>query len=219
PCQRALAASFRQAAQRGLGIGHQHAQHAVHIAVVEGETGALQLIVFSEDLLGPGHIARRPFEFNGIGAQIDGNVQTAFQHVQIFIPGAEQGLYVGTDLNTFLHSVAGACLLPTLMVRHDSWGGMTSPSKPSAARQIPPGARHFHTLHGQTILVSGNGTSRGCSPRGASNCHYVLKVLSLLEGVNAKAREGVPRKPLPSAFFCTLTSLSRRNRLYAACWR
>jgi len=26
--------------------------------------------------------------------------------------------------------------------------------------------------HGPTILMSGGGTSRGCSPRSASNCHW-----------------------------------------------
>ncbi len=52
--ERALPSGFGQSAQRGLGIGHQHAQHAVQVAVVEDVAGAVQVIVVGEDLLGAG---------------------------------------------------------------------------------------------------------------------------------------------------------------------
>ena len=79
--QRALPARFRQPTQRGLGISHQDAQHAVQISIVEGETGTLQMIVVGKNLFGPSHIARCSLQFDGIGAQVDGDVQTVFQHV------------------------------------------------------------------------------------------------------------------------------------------
>src|SRR2546426_285676 len=64
--------------QSRFGIGHQHTQHAVQVAVIEGESGALQLIVIGEDLLGASHISRCALEFDGIGFQIDGDLQTVF---------------------------------------------------------------------------------------------------------------------------------------------
>ena len=103
--KRTLPSGFGQSSQRGFGIGDQHAQHAVQVAVVEGVAGALQLVVVGEDLLGAGYVARGSFEFNGVGSQVDVDVQAVFQHVQVFVAGAEQGLDVGADFNTLLHSV------------------------------------------------------------------------------------------------------------------
>jgi hypothetical protein len=69
------------------------------------------LIVIGEDLLGAAYISRCALEFNGIGFQIDGDVQTVFQHMQILIARAEQGLNIRTYLDTLFHSVV-ALFLP-----------------------------------------------------------------------------------------------------------
>ncbi len=121
--QRSLSACLGQTPQRGFGIRHQHAQHAVQVAVVEGVSGALQEIVIGENLLGPGYVARCPLQFDGVGPQIDVDVQPIFQHVQIFVSRAEQGLNVVADINTLLHSVAGA--FPPVV-----WDGHPRPAGP-----------------------------------------------------------------------------------------
>ena len=63
--------------------------------------------VVGKDFLGTRHIGRGAFEFDGIGAQVNGKVQAVFQHMQIFIARTEQGLNVGADLDAFLHAVSG----------------------------------------------------------------------------------------------------------------
>jgi len=123
PAQRALAASVGKATQGRARVRRQHTQHAVQVAIVEGVSRALQMVVIGKDLLGPGNIAGRTLQFNRIGAQIDVDVQTVFQHMQVFIPGTEQGFNVRSNLNALLHSVlahpslAGYALLATLMLR------------------------------------------------------------------------------------------------------
>ena len=63
------------------------------------------MFVVGEDLLGPRHVTRRAFYFDRIGSQIDADVQTVFQHAQIFISRAEQGFDIRTYFDTLLHSV------------------------------------------------------------------------------------------------------------------
>ncbi len=106
--ERALAPSFRQAAQRSFGVGQQDAQHAAQIAVVEGVSGALQMVVVGKDLLGPGDVAGRAFQIDGIRSQVNIDVQAVFQQAQILVARAEQSLDVGTDFNALLHSEFGA---------------------------------------------------------------------------------------------------------------
>ena len=102
--KRPLASGFGEAAESDVRVAHQHAQHAVEVAVIELEAGLLQLIVVGEELLGAGYVAGRAFDFDVIGAQVNVDVQAVFEHVQVFVARAEQGLDVGTDFNTFLHS-------------------------------------------------------------------------------------------------------------------
>ncbi len=64
----------------------------------------MQMVVVGEQLLGARHVAGRAFQVDAVGAQIDVDVQAVFEHVQVFIAGAEQGFEVRADLNTFLHS-------------------------------------------------------------------------------------------------------------------
>src|SRR6185369_2736591 len=77
--------------------------HAVQITVIEGETRPLKLLIVGKYLLGACHIFSFAFQVNGVGTQVDGDVQAVFQDMQVFIPGAEQGLDIRADLDTFLH--------------------------------------------------------------------------------------------------------------------
>ena len=100
----ALASSFRQTTQCSFWVRHQDAQHAVQIAVIKSVPGALQVAIVGKDLLGPGNIAHCPFQFDRVGSQVDGDVQTVFQHMQVFVPGTEQGFNVRSNLDALLHS-------------------------------------------------------------------------------------------------------------------
>ena len=104
----ALTSGFGQATQRHLGIGQHDAQHAAQVAVVEGVSGALQVVVVGKNLLGPGNVAGRPFQVDGIRSQVDIDVQAVFQQAYILVARAEKSLDVGTDFNALLHSVFGA---------------------------------------------------------------------------------------------------------------
>ncbi len=63
-----------------------------------------KVVVVGKELFGAGHVARRALDFNVIGSQVDVDIQAVFEHVQIFVAGAEQGLDIGTDFNALLHS-------------------------------------------------------------------------------------------------------------------
>src|SRR5205085_11407785 len=104
PAKRTLASGFGQTAQSDIGIANQHAQHAVQIAILKLESGPMQLIVVRKYLLCASDIAGRTFELNVLGAQIDVDVKTIFQHVEVFISCAEQGFDVRTNLDALLHS-------------------------------------------------------------------------------------------------------------------
>ena len=97
-------ASFGKSLESCLRISHQHTQHAVEVAVIEGMPGALQLIVVGEHLLGAGYVARGSFQFDGVGAEVNVDIQAVFEHMEIFIAGAEQGLDVTCEFNIFFHS-------------------------------------------------------------------------------------------------------------------
>jgi len=46
-----------------------------------------------------------------VGSQIDVDIQAVFQHMQIFVARAKQGLDVRAEFNAFLHSGLWRCLL------------------------------------------------------------------------------------------------------------
>ena len=99
-----LASRFDQSSKCRFGIRNQHPQHAVQIAIVEDLTAALQLIVIGKNLFGASYVARGSFNFDGVRAEVYIDVQAIFQHMQVFVTGAEQGLDVRADFNTLLHS-------------------------------------------------------------------------------------------------------------------
>src|ERR1043165_2118301 len=68
------------------------------------------MLIIGKHLFGAGYIFGFAFQVNAIGAQVNGDIQAVFQHVQIFIAGAEQGFDVWADLNTFLHLESGTRL-------------------------------------------------------------------------------------------------------------
>jgi len=70
------------------------------------------VIVIGKDLLGAGNIARSSLEVDGIGSQVDIDLQAVFKQAQIFIPRAEQSLDVRADLNALLHLDFGVGALP-----------------------------------------------------------------------------------------------------------
>ena len=101
--ERALAAGFGEPAQTGAGIGGHHAQQGAEIAVVELVAGALQVVEVGKHLFGARDVARRAFNLDRIGLQVDGYAESILHQVQVFIAGAKQGFDLGADVNIFLH--------------------------------------------------------------------------------------------------------------------
>src|SRR5207244_3711057 len=95
---RARLRRFRQPAQRRGLVSHHHAQQASEITIVEGVPGFAQVFEVGKDLLRAGDVLRRAIYADGIRIHVDGDVQAVFHDVQIFVAGAEQGLYVWGDL-------------------------------------------------------------------------------------------------------------------------
>ena len=62
-----------------------------------------QVLVVGENLLGARKIAGRAFEENVVGAKVDGDVQSTFEQMKVFIPGTKQGLQVRSDLKLLIH--------------------------------------------------------------------------------------------------------------------
>ena len=63
------------------------------------------MVVIGEDLFGAGNITRRTFQVDGIGSQVDIDIQAVFQQAQIFVSRAEESFDVGADFNALLHLV------------------------------------------------------------------------------------------------------------------
>jgi hypothetical protein len=59
--------------------------------------GLAQMLVVGKKLFGAGHVAGRAFQFNAVGAQVDIDVQAVFQHVQILVARAKQGLDIRAE--------------------------------------------------------------------------------------------------------------------------
>jgi hypothetical protein len=61
------------------------------------------VVVIGKNLLGKRHIAWSPFQVDGVGSQVNIDVQAVFQQPQILVPRAEKSLDVGGDFNALLH--------------------------------------------------------------------------------------------------------------------
>src|SRR5580693_6100160 len=113
------------------------------------------MFVIGEDLLGAFDSTGGPVKFDGIRAQVDGDVQAVFEDVQVLVPGAEQGLNMRSDFDTFLHSVLASASVRRVQVL-DGWircgrGGVCS---------------------AKSRLRCGGEARRNARSQGASNCHY-----------------------------------------------
>ena len=71
---------------------------------------SLQLIVVGKHLFYAVDVRRRAGNFDRIGAQVDGHVQTIFQQAQVFVAGTKQGFDIRAYLNILLHSGSEDCL-------------------------------------------------------------------------------------------------------------
>ena len=89
---------FRQSTQGHRRIAGQHLEHGRQVAVLEFESGALQVIVIGEDLFGPLDVLRRAFDLDGISQEINGYIESVFQQPQVFIPRSKKRLNVWGDI-------------------------------------------------------------------------------------------------------------------------
>ena len=102
----ALASAVHQAAQGDFGIGRHHAQIAVQIAVGEALAFFHQSDIIFQNAGGANHVRLGAFDLERIVHQAGGDVQPAFEHTDIFVAGAEQGLNAAGDLNAQFHSAS-----------------------------------------------------------------------------------------------------------------
>ena len=98
-----LLAGFSQRAQRGAGVAGDDPQHGAEIAILKAESRAPQMRIICKYLLGARHFGGRAMDLNGIGFQIDGDVQAVFQQMQIFVVRAKQGFDIGAEFDVLLH--------------------------------------------------------------------------------------------------------------------
>ena len=101
--KRALLAGLGQTAQGGSGVGGQDANHGAEVAVNEVMAVAQQVLVIGKNLLGAANVDGSTDDFDGFGAQVDGDVQTIFQQAQVFVSGAKQGCDIRAYFNVLLH--------------------------------------------------------------------------------------------------------------------
>ena len=99
----ALLAGFGQTAQGGCPVGGQDANHGAQISVDEAVSVAQQVLIVGKHLLDPADVAGRAGDLDGVGAQVDGDIQTIFQQAQVFVAGTKQGFDIRADFNVLLH--------------------------------------------------------------------------------------------------------------------
>ena len=98
----ALLAGVDEGAEGDGGIGDDQLEHAVELAVVEVDAGLAEGVEVGEDAGDAVDAASSVTgDLDGVGAEIDGDVQAIFHEAKIFVAGSVQGLNAGGDFEGF----------------------------------------------------------------------------------------------------------------------
>ena len=62
-----------------------------------------QVVEVVEDLFDPGYILGRAVDLDGVGLEIDGDIEPVLKQVKVLVAGTEQGFEIGTKFDVFLH--------------------------------------------------------------------------------------------------------------------
>ena len=90
-------------AQGDRRIGDQDAQHRGQLAVEDLLAVRAQVVEIVEDLLDPGYILGRAVDLDGVGLEIDDDIESILKQVKVFVARSEQGFEIGTKFDVFLH--------------------------------------------------------------------------------------------------------------------
>src|SRR5215469_13479049 len=77
-----------------------------------------QMLIIGKNLLSARNVSVATFDFDGVGAHGDRDVEAVFEQSQVFVAGSKQGFDVGADLDLGLHLGSVLCLLgPSAIMR------------------------------------------------------------------------------------------------------
>jgi hypothetical protein len=96
-------ASFRQGTERDRWVAGDQPQHRTQVAVGKRIAGAQQVAIIGKHLLRARHVRSSALNDHGISFQIDGDVKTVFDEVQVLVTGTKEGFDMGGDLEILLH--------------------------------------------------------------------------------------------------------------------
>ncbi len=106
----ALLAALHQRAQGHFGIGGDHAQVAVQVAVVEDVAFAHQRVVVFQDAFGARDVVGFAFDFEVVVDQLGVDAQSGFDQPDVFIAGAEEAFDASADAHASFHRMGAGYL-------------------------------------------------------------------------------------------------------------
>jgi hypothetical protein len=80
-------------------------QHAVEFAIVKVEAGFAEVVEVCEDPLYTGYGVGVPGDMDGIGAEVDRDVESVFEETEVFVVGPIEGLDAGGNFQGFFDQV------------------------------------------------------------------------------------------------------------------
>ena len=110
----ALLSAFEKAAQRHFGIGGNHAQQAVQIAILENDAFANEREIILQNTFGTRYGFGFALDFEGVLPQPGADIQTGFEQADVFVARAEEAFNAAANLNCGFHlfgaTTSGKCL-------------------------------------------------------------------------------------------------------------
>ena len=102
---RALPAGFDERAEADSWISNNQLEHAIEFAVVESGAGFAEVVEVGEDLFDAGDAVGFAGDVDGIGAEIDRDVEFVFEEAEIFVVGSVERLNARRDFQGFFDQV------------------------------------------------------------------------------------------------------------------
>ena len=101
----ALAARVDEGTQADGGVGHDHLEHGVKLAVMEVDAAFPEGVEVGKDTLDPCDASGIAGDMDSVGAEIDGDVQAIFEEAKVFVVGAVERLDTGSDFDGLSYQV------------------------------------------------------------------------------------------------------------------
>jgi hypothetical protein len=94
-----LLSGVDQLPQSGSRVGDDELEQAVEFAILQGYAGSAEGVEVGEYLSGAGDLALFAGDVRGVGAEVDGDVETIFEQAEILVACAVKGLDAGSDFD------------------------------------------------------------------------------------------------------------------------